>query len=140
MGFCSRRYRACFQLTWVFSGRRCGRSGRPAPTGPRETWLRSGVTLIELLVVLVILGILAAVATLGINDRAKTNACKAEVSTVEAAYAAYVTENDGAAPANLTVLQAATNSNLKESLKYVDNVSSTGAIFVRFDAPCSAKS
>lgn len=95
-----------------------------------------GLKLVELLVVIVILGILIVVATIGLNNRAKTNTCKAEVSTVESAYVAYVTQNGGATPANLATLQGVMNSNLKKSMKYVRDISSAGAISMKSDAPC----
>jgi prepilin-type N-terminal cleavage/methylation domain-containing protein len=81
-----------------------------------------GVTLIELLVVIVILGILAAVAIFsvgGSNDKAKTNACKTEASTVEAAYAAFVAQSaTNAKPTQMSDLRGAFGS-LKKNPTYI---------------------
>ena len=62
----------------------------------KKIWARrkedGGFTLVELLVVIVILGVLAAVAVFavgGISDNSKKSACKADVSTVQAASDAY---------------------------------------------------
>jgi general secretion pathway protein G len=57
-----------------------------------------GFTLIELLIVIVILGVLAGVvvfAVSGIQDRGKTSACKADVTTTRVAVEAYYAKTGG---------------------------------------------
>ena len=100
-----------------------------------------GFTLIELLVVIIILGILAAVAIFavgGINQRAKENACKTEVGTVETAVAAYAAQNDGTYPTNTSQL-IGTDGNLKKSPTYVSATIGTGGTLTTVSgAPCTA--
>jgi len=68
-----------------------------------------GFTMIELLVVIAILGLLAAVAMFsvsGVSDRGAASACKAEVSTVNAANQAFYAEKKAfpnASPPNPSV-------------------------------------
>ena len=77
----------------------------------REDWSEKslgakGFTLIELLVVIIILGILAAVAIFAvgsINDKAKTNACETEKTTLQTAAEAYNAQA-GAYPTAITDL------------------------------------
>lgn len=94
----------------------------------REDWNErslgaKGFTLIELLIVIIILGILAAVVVLGVNSLKGGSvkaACQTEVKTVEAAAAAYASDNNGTFPAAISDLTGGTY--LKSKPKYIDGI------------------
>jgi len=70
-----------------------------------------GFTLIELLIAIVVVGILAAVAIVGIGGLTTTGntaACKASLDSATAASAAYYANNNNTWQANLAALAAAT--------------------------------
>ena len=68
-----------------------------------------GFTLIELLIAIVVVGILTAVAIVGIaglTDKGQSAACSASVDAVKAAQAVYYANNDGTWPWDLDALVA----------------------------------
>jgi general secretion pathway protein G len=87
----------------------------------QKNLLEKGFTLVELLVVIVILGILAAVVVFavgGSTDDAQNSACKAELSSAQAAVEAYAAQNTGSYPtkwADVTKGTATTNPDGKSN-------------------------
>ncbi len=86
-------------------------SGRIKPYGDCKKMKKNqaGFTLIELLVVIAILGILAAVAIPNLQKFMKSGeveAAKTELSIVQTSVVAYIADNDGAIPEDVTDLSA----------------------------------
>jgi type IV pilus assembly protein PilA len=68
---------------------------------------KKGFTLVELMVVVAIIGILVAIAVPIYNasqDRAKANACKANLRTINGAISMYQANNDGDYPDDIDEL------------------------------------
>lgn len=77
-----------------------------------------GFTLIELLIAIVVVGILTAVAIVGIaglTNNGKTAACSATADAVKAAQAVYYSNNQGVYPANFDAMLNATPPDLELS-------------------------
>ncbi len=73
---------------------------------------QEGFTLIELLIAVVVVGILAAVVIVGIgglNNNAKNSACTVSLDAAKAATAVYYSNNNGAYPADFTVMTTGAN-------------------------------
>jgi len=71
-------------------------------------WKEQGFTLVEVMIVLVIIGIIAAIAVpslMGFTDRAKEQACEANIKALETAVAAYSAAHDGDLPDELDDLR-----------------------------------
>ena len=69
-----------------------------------------GFTLIELLIAIVVVGVLTAVAIVGIaslTNQGEASACKASVDAAKAAQAVYYANNDGTWPADVEALTGA---------------------------------
>lgn len=75
-----------------------------------------GFTLIELLIAIVVVGVLTAVAIIGVaalTDQGKQSACEASVDAAKAAQAVYYANNNGQWPSDLDALVA--DGGLEES-------------------------
>ncbi len=71
---------------------------------------QEGFTLIELLIAIVVVGVLTAVAIVGISgltNKGETSACQATKDATKAAVAVHYANNNGAYPANIAALTGA---------------------------------
>jgi prepilin-type N-terminal cleavage/methylation domain-containing protein len=81
--------------------------GRRGRRGGERRGNELGFTLIELLVAIVVVGILTAVAIVGINglvDKGESSACRTTMDSANAASAAYYSLTDGTYPDDYTDL------------------------------------
>ena len=84
-----------------------------------------GFTLVEILIAIVVVGILAAVAIVGINsltDTGKDSACKASADAARAASAAYFA-NNAAYPANFTAFTSTQSAGTQKEFVVPDDAS-----------------